>query len=115
MPKPRPPKPPKQLGQAGKRFWRSTVAEYEFAGDPPSLVLLEQAAGTIDVIAALEAIVKEKGVVARTAAGNQKASPAMAALVANRILLSRLLRELRFTDAPEEFRAPRPTGAIQRR
>jgi hypothetical protein len=82
------PKAPAGAGAAGRRLWRSILAEFELAEH--ELALLRQAVHVADLCEALRATVEREGLVR---AG--RPHPAMVELRQQRILLARLVVALR--------------------
>src|ERR1700733_8097112 len=51
------PRPPRGLGAAGKRWWTEIMAVYDFSGAPDVLLLAEDTARTVDIVAHLQSVV----------------------------------------------------------
>ena len=92
-------KPPSHLNRRAKDWWRKLVSEFEFQTEA-DWRLLEEAAGCVQRIEECRAVIKEKGLMIPTGTGSWKPNPATNIERDCRILLARLLRELRLNDAP---------------
>lgn len=62
-----PPKPPRGLKTGGRRLWLAVVDDYNLDGQ--GLELLAQACRTVDVIAALDAVVAAEGTMSTSSQG----------------------------------------------
>jgi hypothetical protein len=51
------PRAPRGLGAAGKRWWTEIMAVYDFTGAPDVLLLAEDTARTVDIVAHLQSVV----------------------------------------------------------
>ncbi len=89
------PAAPAGAGTAGKRLWRSVLADFELAEH--ELALLRQAVCVADTCAALQATVDRDGLLA---AG--RAHPALVELRQQRVLLARLIVALRVPLGADE-------------
>lgn len=89
---------------AGQRLSRALKATYEL--NTHELVLLEEAAHTLDLCIALQAALDEDGPLMPTRAG-VRAHPAAVELRQQRITLARLLAALRVPEGDEEASATR--------
>ena len=107
-------KPPKHLGAEGRAFFRRCSEEFEFSGEP-FWRLLEEASACVDRIAQCRVILSTEGLVSTTGAGGAKKHPAADIEVATRTLLTRILRELQFSEEPAETRLPRSYSQTSRR
>jgi hypothetical protein len=97
------PKAPTGAGAAGRRLWRSILAEFDLAEH--ELALLRQAVHVADLCEALQATVEREGVLL-----NGRPHPAMVELRQQRILLARLVVALRVPLGDQEDQAgPRRT------
>ncbi|SFU04686.1 hypothetical protein SAMN05660657_05064 [Geodermatophilus amargosae] len=98
---------PAGLRAPGRRLWRSVVDRFDL--EPHELTLLEQAARTADVIAALDDVVAADGLLSAT---GRKPHPAVVEARQQRLVLGRLLAALRLpaddTAAPDV----RPAGKV---
>lgn len=99
-----PPRPPKGLSPASRRFWRSVVNQWEMQSH--NLMLMEQACRTLDVIADAEAAIARDGEYVEGRFG-PKAHPASVVRDRNRVLIARLVRELGLAlEEPPTARPP---------
>ena len=105
------PNPPPDLLSAGKKLWKSIVADLPEAVelDARELALLAHASRQADDIAALERALKRDGVTISGSAGQPRLNAALTELRQGRIALARLLGGL---DIPEEEKTH--TAASQR-
>jgi len=106
---------PSGLGRAGRRLWRSVLAEYELSA--AELVLLEQAARTADLLEAMTAELAG-GVTAEGSVGQVRAHPLLAAAAEHRKVLGTLLMQLALPLPGEEYgqvRSPQQHAAAQAR
>ena len=87
-------KPPRGLGTAGRRLWRSVTGDFELAGH--EALILAQACHTADVCEALQRVVARDGPVLEGPEGS-RTHPACRELRQQRITLARLGR--RFEDS----------------
>lgn len=94
------PTAPPGVGAAGRRLWRAVADAYGL--EDHELALLTQAARTADVIAALDKEVAAKGVVLTTEERGPVVNPAVAEARQQRLVLGRLLAQLRLPDAGGE-------------
>ena len=90
------PTPPAGLADAGAAFWAAVCADYELA--PHELVLLEQAARTVDLLHRLEAAAQAGPLV--DDAG--RIHPAIVEARQCRGLLARLVASLRIPELPDD-------------
>jgi hypothetical protein len=90
---------PRSAQQAGKRLWRSVLANFDL--DEHELVLLRQAVHIADLCDQLQAILETDGPMV---AG--KAHPAAVELRQQRITLARLIVALRVPLGAEDTEAP---------
>lgn len=103
------PPPPDHLGEHGRRFWRTVVADYAVE-DADTAALLEHAATCLDRLAAAREAIARDGVVL-----NGRAHPATALELSYLRTFRMTVRELGLTTehgAPADIytRPPRPTG-----
>lgn len=82
------PAAPRGSQEAGRRLWKSVLADFELS--EPELCLLRQAARTADVCDQLQQLVHRDGPMV-----DSRANPALVELRQQRILLARLLVALR--------------------
>ncbi|OLT08689.1 hypothetical protein BJF77_12040 [Kocuria sp. CNJ-770] len=87
-----PPRAPRGLGEKSRELWRRTVREYELTD--AELVVLGEACRVLHIVEQLEEIVEAKGFMASSSQG-LRTHPAVVEQRQQRLLLSRLLRELR--------------------
>ncbi len=108
---------PAGLGKQGKALWRAIVADLPdgWQLDERELHLLTEAAGTADDIAALQAVVKKEGHVAKGAQGQRVVHPAVAEVRQLRNLQRTLLAGLELTDPDEAKRSATPAQARARK
>ena len=100
--------PPAYLGKTGRTWFRKVIADYQF-DTAPEIELLVQAAATLDRIAQCRAEIAKAGMVVPTGSGGVKPHPCLNAERDNKILFSRICRELKL-NAPiddESNRLPR--------
>ncbi len=98
------PKPPKGLRDAGRKLWRSILADLATAGtdedgrgwelDARELVVLEHAAKQADLVADLERALADDGLVVPGSQGQPRLNAAATELRQSRIALAKLLGEL---------------------
>lgn len=101
------PKSPAGLKAGGRKLWRTVVADFEL-GEHELVVLLE-AARTVDALQALEDIVTEQGVTNVSPQG-VRAHPALVEARQQRVTLAKLIAALRIPlDEDQE------NGRTQRR
>ncbi|KWX03720.1 hypothetical protein TH66_13050 [Carbonactinospora thermoautotrophica] len=100
---------PLDLGDAGRAFYAEVTAKYELNVD--ELRILAAAAKTLDELAALEAMVKEHGVVAKGSRGQLRVSPAIEAIREHRALFLRLVGALAL---PQDDGSTLATGTVSR-
>jgi len=95
------PKPPSDLGNAGRRLWSSIIADLaegmEF--DARELAILAAAGRQADSIASLERAIRRDGTMVRGAAGQRRLNAAVTEVRQARVALARLLGELDLSDA----------------
>jgi len=100
--------PPKHLSDAARKWFRETAKQFEFETSA-EWELLTQAAGCLHRIEQARAAIEEHGLCVPTAADGVKPNPACGIERDNRILFSRIVRELRLNDnqTDDETRPPR--------
>jgi hypothetical protein len=91
---------PRGLNPAGRKLWDALNSE--FALEQHELLLLENAARTADLVAGLQALLDEEGLVS-----GGKTHPALPEIRQQRITLARLLVALRVPSGEE---SDRPAG-----
>lgn len=92
------PKAPTGAGGPARRLWSSIVDAFEL--DEHELVLLVEAARTVDVLAELDAAVRRDGALIDTPHG-RRAHPAAVEARQQRIALARILAALRLPSGEE--------------
>lgn len=95
------PRSPAGLGPRGRRFWRDSVARYDFTD--AELQLLTEACRTLDRLDALDALVAEQGATVKGSMGQTVLHPAIAEARQQRLVLGRLVKQL---DLPDEDDTP---------
>lgn len=90
------PGPPSRLAAAGRRLWRDTTADYDFAAH--ELSLLEAACATLDAIRVLERQVADDGPMLVGSTGQPVLHPAVAEARQQRLALARLVAQLALPD-----------------
>lgn len=105
-------RPPAGLGKAGRRLWRSLIDRFEF--DPHELIMVEAAARQADMIAGLEAAIKDDGLTVAGSARQVRVHPAVAEARQSRLALSKLLADLR-VPVEDETTAEKRTSQAARR
>lgn len=110
--KPAIPKAPKGLQAAGRRFWRDIHSTYEFIHAPEVLVLVEDAARTVDMVARLQQVVDNASTL-RTPGSKQQdvAIPELSELRQYRAQFASLIKQL---NLPSVVDAERPDGPMSR-
>jgi hypothetical protein len=102
------PQPPESLDEPGRRLWSAILDEYEL--QPHELELLEAACHVADTVHQLQGHIGEHGLMAVTARGEPKISPALGELRRQQQLFARLLVALRVPLGDEEARAGQHRG-----
>lgn len=87
---------PRGLSVKASRLWNDVVTAWELR--PDELSVLEEACRTADVIDALEAIVKEQGLMTAGSMGQPVVHPAVVEARQQTALLGSLLRSLGLSD-----------------
>jgi len=98
------PKAPAGLDRAGRSLWRRLTEELEF--EPRELAVLEQACRQADAIAALDRVIKDRGIEVRGSKGQPRLNPAVAEARQARMALARLLDTLDLPAEGEDIGAP---------
>lgn len=107
------PAAPKGAGPAGRRLWRSIVADFDLAEH--ELSLLRRAVHIADVCADLERIVADEGLIIRAQSGDLRTHPAAVELRQQSILLARLVVALRVPLGEQDDTAGAVPGGGQLR
>lgn len=94
-----PPRTPPRLGAAGRRLWRSIVADFDLR--PDELIVLEKACRTADDADRLDQAVSEAPLLVAGSMGQEREHPLLAQSRQTRALLAALLKQLRL-DAAED-------------
>ncbi len=102
---------PPGLGSAGRSLWRSIARRWRL--DEREHMLLSQAAKTSDLIADLEALLQDQGLVIAGSNGQPRLSPIPAEIRAQRLALEKMLAALSLPVPDEE--APRVSRTQQLR
>lgn len=90
---------PAGLGDAGRKFWRAILADYELRTD--ELRILEQAARTLDELRILEGALAGAPVMVQGSAGQMRTNPIFADARQHRALFAALCRQLALPHADE--------------
>lgn len=102
------PRPPTGLRAAGRRFWK-TVHERYSGLEPAESALLVECCKTLDVIADLEAAVRQHGAMVTGSQGQAVLNPAVGEQRLQRQMLGRLLDQLGLpTDEGSEAQPDSP-------
>jgi hypothetical protein len=99
------PKPPTGTGPGGTRLWRQVTESFDLDGH--ELVILRQAVDVLDSCELLQAAVRAEGLLDEERAVH----PAARELRLQRVLLLRVLADLRFPDPGEVERPQRRSGS----
>ena len=99
MTDPRIPPAPKGAGAAGKRLWRSILAEYEL--EEHEAALLREMVRTVDQLDDLAAVVASDGLMVRGPGLAERVHPAVVEARQLRIALARLAAALRLPAGDE--------------
>ena len=91
---------PSHLGRAGRRLWRSILADFELSEHESALLL--QACAVADVCADLQGRVNVEGTMTADRFGDPRPNPALVELRQQQILLTRLLVALRVPLGDQE-------------
>ena len=95
---------PEGTKAAGRRLWRNVTAAYDL--EPHELELLRQAVNVLDVCEQLQATATAQGLLT-----DDKVHPATVELRLQRVLLVKLLADLRFPEGEDGPRPPRRSGS----
>jgi hypothetical protein len=109
MTRARRPDAPEGLRAGGEAFWTAIVDQFEL--HPHELVLLREAARTIDLLDALQAAIDQDGVLQPWGEGVRQ-HPAVPAVRDHRVALARLLASLGIPADPDDDR-PSPRGGAR--
>lgn len=109
----RKPAPPKDLGDRGKAFWRTTVAVFEL--NESESRLLHECCRILDELDALRAVIVADGVTSTGSQGQTVAHPALAAMSSHRGLLGRLLAQLSLPYEEDSSKLQTPAQVRARR
>ena len=106
------PRPPRELGKAGRAFWRDMVIELEFG--PHELRILRDAAATVDTIAALEEATRAEGfsVRVRGSMGQPTIAPEVAEIRVQRALLASLIARLKVPALDDATADDHPSNVL---
>lgn len=97
---------PTHLQKSGKKFWKSVLSDYALE-DAHHLKLLESACACLDRVDQAQAEIEAEGAYFKDRWGMPKEHPAHKTERDNKILFSRLVRELCLdVEAPKESRPP---------
>jgi hypothetical protein len=88
---------PQGLGKRGSQLWKSFSSSYAFR--PDELIVVEQAARTLDTIGLLDEALSGQPLVVKGSMGQEREHPLLSEVRQQRAALARLLRQL---DLPEE-------------
>lgn len=103
------PKAPAGLGARGRKFWRSTLADFELSGAEQEI--LAEACRTLDDLDRLAGMIAEHGSMVTGSQGQPVLNPAVTEARGQRLALHRLVAALQLPDADDD---PIPT-AVQMR
>src|SRR5260370_19315569 len=92
-------RPPKRLGPAGRRFWRSVMQDFALAG-PHEEAILEQACRELDIIDRLDFALADADLVISTPAHGEVCNRLLAEVQAHRSAFRLLLRDLPLPAEP---------------
>src|SRR5260370_24170014 len=92
-------RPPKRLGPAGRRFWRSVMQDFALAG-PHEEAILEQACRELDLIDRLDDALADADLVISTPAHGEACNRLLAEVQAHRSAFRLLLRDPRLPAEP---------------
>lgn len=102
------PQPPKDLRPETRRWWASVVENYVL--EPHHVHLLTLAARALDRAESARVALHKNGMTYVDKHGVRRPSPEAVIAKDSAVTFSRLLRELRLDDAPEDDRLPRISG-----
>lgn len=92
----RKPAPPADLSARGRKFWRTTAANYELSDVETELLI--ECARLLDECESLRNAVKTDGVTVTGSAGQPRVHPALSELRSHRLALGKLLAQLSLPD-----------------
>lgn len=101
------PRTPAGLATRGRKFWRTTVADYELSA--AEIELLTEACRTLDTLDVLDAACRTLGATVLGSAGQPVGNPALAEARGQRLVLHRLVAALSLPD-PELDSLPTTTS-----
>ncbi|AOX04780.1 hypothetical protein BJP05_00210 [Corynebacterium sp. NML98-0116] len=93
---------PEGLNTAGKHLWDSMHNEFDFAGEPGKLVILERACRTADQIAKLEEATSNAPMTATGSMGQLVIHPFIQEIRQQTSTLNTLIKSLGLPDSDEE-------------
>lgn len=96
------PRQPRGLGAAGARFWKETVAVFDFSEESGKLLMLEHACRVTDVIAALEKAAAGAPLTVLGSARQQTINPLISEIRFQRGLLAQLVAKLGLPETDED-------------
>ena len=102
------PRPPANLGPAGRGLWRQLTAEYVFA--PAETPVLAAACRQLDTVADLDAAVAAEGVLTTGSRQQTVVHPAVQEARLGRVAVARLLSSL---SIPDEQDRPRTAASLR--
>ena len=103
---PRKQRPPKTLSRAGKLYWTTVTAAYDF--DDEGLTLLSQACEMMDRASQAAETIAKDGILQTDRFGVAKPHPATEIERQSRLAFARLRRELNLDVPPPDSRPPLP-------
>jgi len=111
------PKPPTDLGKAGKALWRSILADLDadWELDARELRLLGEACRTADELADLQAVLDKDGLTTAGSRGQTVVHPAVGEVRQLRLVLLRCLSAIEMVDPQAAIRSATPAQARARR
>lgn len=111
------PQPPKALGAAGKRLWRSILADLSdgWELDARELHLLRRACRCADELDKLEAVVDREGPTVDGSRGQVTVHPALSEARQLRLVQLRLLAEIELADPKAAGQSATPAQARARK
>lgn len=96
----RKPPPPADLSVRGRKFWRTTLADFELSD--VEMELLIECARLLDECESLRNAVHSDGVTVTGSTGQPRVHPALGELRQHRLALGRLLAQLALPDVEDE-------------
>jgi hypothetical protein len=110
------PAPPRGLGEAARRFWRSIVAVYELS--PGELELLRQAVRIVDLLERMDDQLSREDLTVAGSRGQQRSHPLVYASMEQRRTLEQLMNAMALpmpTEVEGRKRSPAAVKAAQAR